>query len=125
VNGCGDQLVTVEGDRLRYRIPPLDVAIFNAPAADRHGNIYVRNCAMIGETAEMARAAKRNHGRVIANVGLVVDEGYDRIYLPADLVDAVVYHPDTEQAVIFHRWHWPALTTESTVPSRRRDQPTS
>jgi propionate CoA-transferase len=117
VGGVGEQLITVEGERLRYRIPPIDVAIFNAPAADRDGNIYVRGCAAIGETAELARAAKRNGGRVIANVGLIVEPGYDRVYLPADMIDAVVYHPDTEQAAgIFHRWHWPALTTESTTP---------
>ena len=117
VGGAGEQLVVREGDRLRYRIPPVDVAIFNAPAADRQGNIYVRRCAMIGETAEIARAARRAGGRVIANVGLLVDEGWDRIYLPAEMVDAVVYHPDTEQAAgIFHRWYWPALTTESTIP---------
>jgi propionate CoA-transferase len=114
VGGAGEPLVAVEGDRLRYRIPPIDVAIFNAPAADRHGNIYVRHCAMIGETAEIARAAKRNGGCVIANVGLLVEEGYDHVYLPADMVDAVVYHPDTEQAAgIPHRSYWPALTTES------------
>lgn len=117
VAGVGEQLVSVEGDRLRYRMPPIDVAIFNAPAADRVGNIYVRRCAMIGETAEIARAARRNGGRVIANVGLVVEPGYDAVYLPADMIDAIVYHPDTEQAAgIFHRWHWPALTTESTTP---------
>jgi propionate CoA-transferase len=117
VGGTGEQLIAVEGEGLRYRIPPIDVAIFNAPAADRRGNVYVRHCAMIGETAEIARAAKRNGGRVIANVGLVVDEGYDRVYLPADLIDAVVYHPDTEQAAgIPHRSHWSALTTESDVP---------
>jgi propionate CoA-transferase len=117
VVGRGAQLITAEGDRLRYRIPPIDVAVFNAPAADRHGNIYVRHCAMIGETAEIARAAKQNHGCVIANVGLIVDEGYDRVFLPADMVDAVVYHPDTEQAAgIAHGSCWPALTTESDVP---------
>ncbi len=117
VAGVGDQLVAVEGDRLRYRIPPIDVAVFNAPAADRLGNIYVDHCATVGETAEIARAAKRNHGCVIANVGTLVDEDAHRVYLPAAMVDAVVYHPDTEQtAGIFHRWHWPALTTESTVP---------
>jgi propionate CoA-transferase len=117
VGGTGEPLIAVEDGRLRYRLPPIDVAIFNAPAADRHGNIYVKHCAMIGETAEIALAARRHHGRVIANVGLVVDEGYDRVFLPADMVDAVVYHPDTEQAAgIFHRWYWPALTTESDVP---------
>ena len=72
-------------------------------AWNSRGNIYVRNCAMIGETAEMARAARRNGGCVIANVGLVVDEGYDRVYLPADMVDAIVYHPDTEQAAGYRR----------------------
>jgi propionate CoA-transferase len=117
VAGAGTSLVAAEGDRLRYRIPPVDVALFNAPAADRHGNIYVKHCATVGESAEMARAAKRNGGCVIANVGLVVDEGYDRVFLPADLVDAVVYHPDTEQAAGFpHRRYWPAFTTESDVP---------
>lgn len=117
VGGVGEQLVTPEGDGLRYRMPPIDVALFNAPAADRHGNVYVRRCAMIGETAEIARAAKRNGGRVIANVGLVVEPGWADVYLPADMIDAIVHHPDTEQAAgIFHRWHWPALTTESTIP---------
>ncbi len=117
VGATGEQLIAVEGDQLRYRLPAIDVAIFNAPAADRKGNIYVKHCAMIGETAEIARAARRNHGRVIANVGLLVDEGYDQVYLPADMVDAVVYHPDTEQAAGFpHRNHWRALTPESDVP---------
>jgi propionate CoA-transferase len=117
VGGTGAQLVSVEGDRLRYRIPPIDVGIFNAPAADRKGNIYVKHGAMIGETAEIARAAKRNGGSVIANVGLVVDEGYDRVLLPADMVDAIVHDPDTEQtAGIPHVSHWPALTTDGGVP---------
>jgi propionate CoA-transferase len=117
VGGTGEQLVSVDGECLRYRLPPIDVAIFNAPAADRHGNIYVRGCAMIGETREIARAARRNRGSVIANVGLIVDEGYAPVYLPADMVDAVVWHPDTEQAAgISHRAPWRALTTESDQP---------
>ena len=110
-------LVSVERGRLRYRLPEIDVAVFNVPAADRRGNLYVRDCAMIGESRELARAAKRNGGRVIANVGLLVDEGYDRVFLPADVVDAVVYYPDTEQtAGVFHRQPWPVLTTRSDVP---------
>jgi propionate CoA-transferase len=113
----GEALVSVDGDRLRYRLPAIDVALFNAPAADRRGNLYVKNCAMVGESLEIARAAKRHGGRVIANVGLLVDEGYDRVFLPARMVDAVAYHPDTEQTGgVFHRNHWPVLTTESDVP---------
>jgi propionate CoA-transferase len=111
------QLVTVEGNQLRYRIPKVDVAVFNVPAADRHGNLYLTHCATVGDSREIARAAKRNHGRVIANVGCLVDEERRRIFIPADLVDAVVYHPDTEQTVgVFHRDYWPEITTQSDVP---------
>ncbi len=112
-----EQLVTVHGNRLRYRIPKIDVAVFNVPAADRRGNLYVKHCAMLGESGEIARAAKRNRGRVIANVGLLVDEGYAPIFLPTDMVDAVVYYPDTEQSAgVFHRDYWPEITTDSDVP---------
>lgn len=117
VGGNGEQLVQAEEGGLRYRMPPIDVALFNAPAADRHGNVYVRHCATIGETAEIARAARRHGGRVIANVGLLVDPDPSRVYLPADHVDAIVVHPDTEQASgIPHRRYWSALTTEPDVP---------
>lgn len=112
-----EQLVTAVGGRLRYRIPPVDVALFNVPAADRRGNLYVKRAAMIGQSREIARAARRNGGRVIANVGVLVDEGYDAIFLPARDVDAVVFYPDTEQtAGVFHRDPWAAVTVECDVP---------
>jgi len=111
-----EQLVRASGTRLRYSMPPIDVALFNLPAADRHGNLYARNAAMVGDSRELARAARRNGGLVIANVGLLVDEGYDRVFLPADLVDAVVYHPDTEQTLgFFHRDPWKAITVAGTA----------
>ena len=117
VTDGAEQFVTVEGDQLRFRVPPIDVAIFNAPAADRQGNIYVKNCAMVGESYELAKAARRNGGKVIANVGLVVDPGYDEIFLPAEDVDAVVVYAGTEQTgTIPHRRHWPLFTTTSTMP---------
>lgn len=109
-----EHLITAEGDRLRYRMPAIDVALFNLPAADRWGNLYVRNCATIGESRELAMAARRNGGKVIANVGMLVDDGYDDIFLPADLVDAVVVHPSTEQtAAIFHTAPWRVFTLDS------------
>ena len=113
VTAGAPQLVTVEGRKLRYHIPRVDVALFNAPAADRHGNLYVKNCAMTGETREIAAAAKRNGGRVIANVGLLVEEGYDRVFLPESMVDAVVYYPYTEQTgAFFHSQPWRAVTID-------------
>lgn len=111
-----DQWVTVEGDNLRYRLPPINVAMFNAPAADRKGNIYNRHAAMIAETGEITRAAKRNGGLVIANVGEVVEEDRDDIFIPAEDVDMVVVYPGTEQAAsIKHLRRWPLFTLESDV----------
>lgn len=108
-----EQLVHVVGGTLRYEVPPVDVAIFNAPAADRAGNIYVRHCAMIGETRELARAARRNGGRVLAVVGRLVPHDGAQVYLPAEMVDAIVVHPDAEQtAAVFHREPWLAVTTD-------------
>jgi propionate CoA-transferase len=117
-NATDQPLVTVEGNHLRYRIPKVDVAVFNVPAADRHGNLYLTHCATIGESRELALAAKRHRGRVIANVGCMVDEDRGRVFLPADLVDAVVYYPHTEQTVgVFHRDYWPEITTSRAFPA--------
>ena len=111
--GRREQWIDAEGERLRYRLPPIDVAIFNLPAADRRGNLYAHAAAMIGDSREIARAARRNGGTVIANVGLLVDEDPSRVFLPSDAVDAIVCHPDTEQtAGFFHREPWPLVTAD-------------
>jgi len=111
------QYVSVMDDgKLRFRCPKINVAIFNAPAADRRGNIYVKNAVMVAENHEMAKAAKKNGGVVIANVGAVVEEGYDKVFLPAEDVDAVVYYPDTEQTgSVPYRKHWPMFTLNSNM----------
>jgi len=104
----------LEDGRFKYTLPPIDTAVFSAPAADRKGNIYVKNCAVICESREIARAARKNGGKVIVNVGLLVEEGYDDIFLPAEEVDAVVYWPNVEQtATIKHRKYWDCFTLNS------------
>lgn len=111
VRGGREPLIDVAGGQLRFRMPAIDVALFNVPAADRAGNLYVRDCAMIGDAIELSHAARRNGGCVIANVGKIVEPGYDEIFLPANRVDAIVYHPETEQtAGFYHRDPWPAIT---------------
>lgn len=116
IAGRGAQWVHAEGDRLRFSCPKIDVAIFNLPAADRNGNLYARHAAVVCEAQDLARAARSNGGRVIANVGLLVDEGYDEVFIPAEEVDAIVVYPDTEQVVsVPHRSYWPMFTTESGV----------
>ena len=115
-SSAGEQFVAVCADGLRYRIPRIDVALFNAPAADRAGNIYLKNAALLGEGLDIARAARRNNGIVLVNVGKIVEEGYDEIALPADLVDAVVYHPRTQQTLtVSHRKHWSFMTPRSQI----------
>jgi propionate CoA-transferase len=109
--GRGEQWISAEGEALRYRMPPIDVAIFNLPAADRAGNLYAEGAAMIGDSRELALAARRNGGLVLANVGGLVDEQRRRVFLRSDAVDAIVCHPDTEQTVgFFHRDPWPLVT---------------
>jgi len=109
-----DQWVALDGDNLRYRLPDINVAVFNAPAADKKGNIYIKNCGMIAETLEISRAARKNGGYVIANVAQVVEEGYDEIFMAADEVDAVVVYPRTQQvAAVEHRHFWPVFTLNS------------
>jgi len=111
--GRRQQWVEADGDRLRYRLPPIDVAVFNLPAADRRGNLYADGAAMVGDSREIALAARRHGGKVLANVGLLVEEDPARVFLPAELVDAIVCHPDTEQtAGFFHRDRWPLVTAE-------------
>ncbi|NLO32027.1 MAG: hypothetical protein GX117_01535 [Candidatus Hydrogenedentes bacterium] len=104
----------LEDGRMKYSLPLVDVALFSAPAADRKGNIYAKNCSVICESLELVRAARRNGGKVIVNVGVMVEEGYDEIFIPAEDVDAVVYWPGTEQtATIKHRKHWDCFTLDS------------
>ena len=117
VAGTGTtQWVEVEGDQLRFRLPKINVAVFNAPTADREGNIYVKNAAMVAESYEIAKAARKNGGLVIANVGRVIEEGQDKVFLDGDDVDAVVVYPGTEQVgSIKHHRYWPLFTPSSDV----------
>ncbi len=111
-----EQLVAVEDDQLRFRIPKVTVAVFNAYAADREGNIYITHCPMRAEMREITRAARRNGGLVIVNVSRVVEKGSDDIFLPAESIDAVVVHPRTEQSgYIRYRKQFTYLTTKGTM----------
>jgi len=111
------QLVEISDGRLKYTFPPIEVAIFNAPAADRDGNIYSKNAAVVADSVAMARAARYNGGRVIANVGRMVEKGHGKVLLPAEEVDAVVLWKGTEQtASIPHRRHWECFTVGSKAP---------
>jgi propionate CoA-transferase len=111
------QYVRMEGDQFCYTCPPVDAAVFNMPAADRDGNIYMTNAAILAEAPVIAQAARRNNGNVIVNVARTVEEGSDDIAIPAADVDAIVVWEDTEQcAGTMHRKYWDFMTLNSSLP---------
>lgn len=120
VVGNYPQYVSFEDGRLKYTCPKIDIAIFNAPAADRKGNIYLRRAAMAAESQPISQAARQNGGKVIVNVAQIVEEGYGEIFMPADQVDAIVVWAGTEQtASVPHRRYWDFFTLESKTPIKK------
>jgi propionate CoA-transferase len=117
--GKGTSMVEVVGDKLRYSLPKIDTAYFIAPAADREGNIYVKNAALFTETYESALAAKANNGNVLVSVAEIIDKSPDEIFLPAKMVDAVAVHPYNEQtAAVPQKKFWPMFTEGAKVDPR-------
>jgi propionate CoA-transferase len=111
VGGKGENLIEVEGDLLRYRLPLIDVAMFTAPYADVEGNIYVENIATLTESRESALAARKNGGRVLVSVSEIKPKRPDRIFMTADRVDAIVVNPRNEQTGgVLQTKYWTVFT---------------
>jgi propionate CoA-transferase len=98
--GKGPQLVEVEGDRLRYRIPKITATALMATYADADGNIYMKDTAMYTEVREGALAARANGGVVIISVAGIIPRDDSAIFLRADQVDAIVVNPRNEQTLM-------------------------
>ena len=108
LKGIGEQLVEVEGDGLRYRLPKITAAVTIGTAADEEGNIYMRNAVMQSENWEAAMAARKNGGVVLCTVTEIVPKGWGEVFLTADQVDAIVVNPRNEQAAsIPQHEFWP------------------
>lgn len=123
VPGVGESLVEREGDALRYRLPPVDVAIFMASSADTEGNLYMDGATSLTENLEAARAARRNGGLVMAGVGRIRTKNVAEVFLPAEAVDGIVFDPYAEQtACYFTRNPWKALTTECDISVKNATQ---
>jgi len=97
VAGVGTSMVSVEGELLRYQVPPIDVAMFAASAADAEGNLTMTNASLLTESREAAFAARRHGGKVIVTVAEVVPKCEGEIFLAAADVDAIVVCPRNEQ----------------------------
>lgn len=99
VPGVGEPLVAPEGDRLRYRLPPVTAALMLATAADVEGNVYMVDAPMLSEVREGVRAAKRNGGVSVVTVAAIVPKDESAIFLRADEVDAIVVNPSNEMTM--------------------------
>jgi len=117
--GAQAQFAHADGDEIAYSLPHIDVAIINAPYADRDGNVYFRNAATISENVEAANAARHNGGRVLVAVSGLIERDEKVIGLPADAVDIVVINPRNEQtASVAQSEYWPMFTAGANVDER-------
>ncbi len=117
--GTDKQFITVSEnnpDKLVYRLPKIDVAVFSAPYADKEGNIYYKDAAVITENSESALAAKKNGGKVFVSVGKIIEKNEKEISLSKEFVDGVVVNPRNEQtATINQRKKWSMFTKGARV----------
>ena len=106
-----DEFVAVAGDELVFRLPPIDICLFNAPYADVDGNIYFRHAATITENIQGAAAARRNGGLVMATVSSIIPRDDGAISMHAAQVDRIVVNPQNEQTGgVPQRSFWPMFT---------------
>ena len=105
------QFIEAKGDKLVYRLPKIDVAIFNAPYADKEGNIYFKNASSLTENYEVTEAAYANGGLVMPCVGGIIEKNDAEISIPAEKVSYIVYNPRNEQtgSIPMSRY-WPMFT---------------
>jgi len=93
------------GDRtwLWYRIPPLDVGLIRATAADPFGNLVTDEEALVGEILPIAQAVHNNRGLVIAQVKKLLDRpaSPQQVRVPGILVDRIVVAQELEHEQTF------------------------
>ncbi len=120
VPGKSRQLVTAEGDKLKYTMPKITVGATAAVAADKDGNIYMEGAPMIGESILALRAARANGGIALVTVASIVPRDDSKIALPAEEVDAIVVNPSNEMTLtvpMLKGWHELTPSGKSTVAS--------
>ena len=94
------QEIWIDGKRrLKYAAPKPDVALLKASSADRLGNISMEDEPVLGDPLSIAQAVKRRGGKVIVQVGRVLDTPRRPIEaaIPAVLVDFICVTPEQTQ----------------------------
>ena len=111
------KVIEIEGrEFLFYPAPDIDIALIRGSSIDKEGNLSMENEVGTFSMLSIAQAAKRNQGKVIAQVKKVRATEHTPpvdVKVPAVLIDAVVVEPD--QGMTFLSPSEPALI--------RRDEP--
>lgn len=108
------KFVDADEKLLRYKMPGIDFAFFNAPYADNEGNIYFHNAATISENKFSSKAARANGGKAIATVSAIIPKNEKLISMNAANIDYIVVHPYNEQtASVRQKKFWPMFTAGS------------
>ncbi|MGD0280280.1 MAG: CoA-transferase, partial [Smithella sp.] len=92
-----DNFIKIKGEKLEYHLPPIERSLFLAPYADKEGNIYFTDAALVLDYKDSAAAARRNGGKVIVSVSRIIPKDSALIAIPEDMVDAIVVNPRNEQ----------------------------
>jgi propionate CoA-transferase len=123
VSGTGLSLAQTDGDKLRYEVPPIDIALFAASSADADGNLYMNSASLLTESREAALAARLHGGKVIVTVAEIVAQPVGEIFLPAAAVDAIVVCPRNEQVgSVKQLKHWPMFEPGQTIDVREAEE---
>jgi propionate CoA-transferase len=111
INKKGENFVRSNGDMLVYTLPDIQIAVFSAPYADKEGNIYFKNAAIITENVDAALAARANGGLVLVTVCDIIESNPEEISLPASMVDAIAVNPRNEQTGgVVQKLYFPMFT---------------
>jgi propionate CoA-transferase len=95
--GARDNFIKIKNGLLEYHLPKIERALFLAPYADKEGNIYFTDAALILDYQDAAEAARKNGGKVIVSVSRIIPKDDPQIAIPKDEVDAIVVNPRNEQ----------------------------
>jgi propionate CoA-transferase len=109
-----NKFVVEDENLLQYSMPRIDIAFFNAPYADREGNIYFHHAATISENKFSAKASRAVGGRVMVTVSAIIPKNEAMISMHSADIDYIVVHPYNEQtASVKQNKFWPMFSNAS------------
>ena len=93
------EVVIDQKRRLKYKIPPMDVAFIKASSADIEGNVSFEKEGSVADALSLAQAVHLRKGRVIVQVERILKDHQRpwNVVIPAPLIDFIVVCPGQTQ----------------------------